>query len=153
MTDEEFDIFVEEAMAELDQKRQMLTESYGLGTHSNFVVEYENNLLTFFENERPIVVAKILPVASHIPEMENLKWFWANENLPESVREHSSAVKMLYDQTGYDVFNDPHIACDEGMAWEIAAMACKCLNAQGVYRIPHGNMHSYVLLLSVQKHG
>lgn len=73
--------------------------------------------------------------------------------MPESVRDHSSAVKVLYDQTGYDVFNNPYMSCDEGMAWEVAAMACKCLDAKGVYRIPHGNMHSYVLLTSVRAYG
>lgn len=71
MNDDEFDRFLEEAMDELDYKRQLLTDTYGLGTHGNFVVEYEKNLLTFFENEKPVVIAEILPVASHIPEKES----------------------------------------------------------------------------------
>lgn len=153
MNDEEFDNFVAQALDELDEKNLFLTDSYGLGTHSNFVVEYDKNLITFFINEKPVVVAEIIPVASHIPEKESFKWFWANENLPDAVREHSSATKILYEQTGYDVFSNPHIACDEEMAWEVAAMVCKCLNAVGVYRVPHGNAYSYILLTSVKKYG
>lgn len=150
MNDEEFDKYLEDACDELDQKHQALVNEFGFGGHDNFVVEYEKQSLMFFDKERPVVEASILPVASHIPEKESLVWFWSNHRLPEQIRKHSSAVKKLFDVTGYEVFNKPSVKCDENMAWEIAAMACKCLGAEGVYRIPQGNMHSYVLLTEVR---
>ncbi len=63
---------------------------------------------------------------------------------------------LIYQYDGYeeyrlrDFFNKPSVECDEGMAWEIAATACKCLEAKEVYRIPQGNTHSYVLLTEVR---
>lgn len=153
MNDEEFDSFLDEACNELDTKYQYLVDEFGLGSHDSFVVEYEEQSLLFFCKEKPVIKAKILPVASHVPEKDSLVWFWSNSNLPDSVKEHSAAVKKLYDVTGYELFNNPSVECDEGMAWEIAAMACKCLGAQGVYRVPQGNLFSYLLLTEVQHYG
>ncbi|MEW8415839.1 MAG: DUF6882 domain-containing protein [Candidatus Thiodiazotropha endolucinida] len=153
MNGEEFDKYLEDACDELDQKYQVLVDEFGFGSHDNFVVEYENQSLIFFDKEKPVVEASILPVASHIPEKESLVWFWSNRNLPDAVRDHSAAVKKLYEVTGYEVFDNPSVECDETMAWEIAAMACKCLGAIGVYRIPQANMHSYVLITEVRHYG
>ncbi len=151
MTDEEFDNYLEKACDEHDEKYQFLIDEFGIGSHDSFVVEYENELLQFFKKEKCVVEARILPIASHIPEKSNLVWFWSNRNIPETLREKCSTVKKLYDVTGYDLFKNPSAECDEAMAWEIAAMACKCLNAKGVYRIPHSNLYSYVLITDIQK--
>lgn len=149
MTDDEFDKYLEESCDELDVKYKHLVDEYGFGSHDNFVVEYENQSLMFFRKEAPVVEANILPVASHIPEKNSLVWFWSNRNLPDHVREQSKAIKKLYDITGFELFNNPSVECDESMAWEIAVMACKCMNAKGVYRIPQGNLNSYVLITDV----
>ncbi len=153
MTDEEFDQYLDDACTEHDEKYAQLINEFGIGSHDNFVVEYENQSLLFFEKERPVVKCKIVPVATHIPTKNSLVWFWSNKNLPEQVRNFGTPIKKLYELTGYDLFNNPSVECDEDMAWEIAAMACKCLNGKGVYRIPQGNIHSYVVLTSVSHYG
>jgi len=153
MTDEEFDNYLAAACDELDQKYQDLVEHYGFGSHDNFVVEYEDQLLSFFKKERRTIEAKILPIASHVPEKNSLVWFWSNRNLPDHVRVPSEAIKKLYDVTGYEIFKENSVECDEDMAWEIAALACKCLEAKGVYRIPHSNLNTYVLILEVEQFG
>ena len=150
MNDDEFDVYLNQSCDELDDKYQYLADEFGVGSHDNFVVDYEAKLLTFFEKEKPVVEAEIIPIASHIPEKENLVWFWSNRNLPDNVRESGSAIKQLFDITGYELFINDSVECDESMAWEISAMACKCLSAMGVYRIPQGNLFSYVLLFNVR---
>ena len=151
MTDEEFDNFLDEACDEQDVKYQLLIDEFGLGSYDNFVVEYENELLQFFEKEKCIVEAKILPIASHVPEKNSLVWFWSNRNIPEALRKKCEAIKKLYEVTGYEIFQDTSVECDETMVWEIAAMACKCLEGKGVYRIPHDNLNSYVLFTDIKK--
>ena len=49
--------------------------------------------------------------------------------MPESVRE-------LFDLTGIEIFRKESFRTDEEMAWELAAMAVRHLNARGCYRGP-----------------
>ncbi|GAA7769400.1 MULTISPECIES: DUF6882 domain-containing protein [Cupriavidus] len=149
MTDEDFDAYLESALDELEAKQSLLSDAYGLGRHERFVVDYESLTLSFFEGERHCVTARILPIATLVPVQNSLRWAWANEVFPEPVRQLSMAVKEPHSATGFDMFVQEAIECDEPMAWEIAALACKCLRKAGAYRIPHPTAHCYVLIESV----
>ena len=149
MTDEDFDAYLESALDELEAKQSLLSDAYGLGRHERFVVDYESLTLSFFEGERHCVTARILPIATLVPVQNSLRWAWANEVFPEPVRQLSMAVKAPHSATGFDMFVQEAIECDDPMAWEIAALACKCLRKAGAYRIPHPTAHCYVLIESV----
>jgi len=151
MTDEDFDAYLEIAQDELDAKQRVLADAYGIGHHERFVVDYERLTLSFFDGERPCAIAGILPVATHIPEKGILRWAWANDVFPEPVQQMSRAVMELQAVTGFALFAQETVECDESMAWEIAALACKCLEKAGVYRIPHAALHSYVLIAHVNR--
>jgi hypothetical protein len=150
VTDEQFDASLAEAVEELRVKQAALRLEYRLGEHERFVVDYEAGTLTFFEKERPTAEAKIVPLATHAPEKRSFFWAWANESYPPEVREAAAEAKHLYKLTGFDVFKEEYVDCDEEMAWEIAAMACKCLGKAGAYRVPHAKLHSYVLIGAVR---
>jgi hypothetical protein len=128
-----------------------LQSEYGIGRHGRFVVEYPSGSLTFFEGERPRVVASIVPIATHVPESRSLKWAWANAQFPPEVRAAASRTKELEKVTGHRLFVEEAVDVDEDTAWDIAALACTHLAALGVYRVPHGKVHSYVLILEVRR--
>lgn len=151
MTDEEFEKYLNDSLREIEKKQDNLQQSYGLGSHERFVVDYESGKLTFFEKERPLCEASIVTIASHVQEKNSLKWAWANEAYPDNVREESSFVKELYEHTGYTMFKNEGLECDDSMAWEISALACSISNSIGVYRIPHSSIDVYVVITSVQK--
>jgi len=146
MTDEDFDVYLASALDELETKQTLLVAKYGLGHHERFVVEYEQLTLSFCDRERPSAIARILPVATHMPDKNRLRWAWANEMFPQPVQQLSKAVMELHAVTGFELFVQETVDCDESMAWEIAALACKCLSKAGVYRIPHAALHCYVLI-------
>ncbi|MGN5354790.1 DUF6882 domain-containing protein [Ralstonia sp. L16] len=151
MTDEDFDAYLQSAQDELEAKQGVLADAFGIGQHERFVVDYERLTLSFFDGERPCAVAGILPVATHVPAKGSLRWAWANDVFSEPVQRMSRAVMELQAVTGYEMFAQETVACDESMAWEIAALACKCLGKAGVYRIPHAALHSYVLIEHVNR--
>lgn len=153
MTDEDFDAFLALANDELVAKQNLLQAEFSLGNYDRFAADYAAGTITFFNQETPQVEVEILPVATHIAEKNSLKWFWANQQLPQSVRDSASRVKTLYDLTGFDMFANEAVECDETMAWEITAMACKSLSALGAYRVPHGNVSSYVLITGIRRVG
>lgn len=153
MTAEEFDSFLGESLDELEAKQNSLQSRFNLGEHNRFVIDYEACTLTFFENEAPRAEAVILPVSTHVPSKQSLRWSWANGSLPLEARRLASQVKELLDVTGFEVFANETVECDESMAWEMTAMACKVLAAEGAYRVPHAGLHAHVLLKSVRRLG
>jgi hypothetical protein len=151
MVDFDFDGFLARAQDELEQKQQHLSAEYGLGSWPRFVVDYVAGTLQFFEHEALRVETTIISVATHVPAEESLKWAWANDRYPESVRTVSARIKGLHDVTGLQIFANESVQCDEVMAWEITALACKFLEARGAYRVPHGQIDSYVLISEIRK--
>lgn len=153
MNDQEFDAYLDLALDELEAKQATLKDDFGLGHHGRFIVDYVAGTLTFFDKEAPRAEASILPVSTHIPAKRNLLWSWANQQLPAQVRELSSQVKELHSVTGFEIFANERVQCDESMAWEFTALACKCLSAIGAYRVPHGDIHAHVLITSIRQVG
>lgn len=151
MTDAEFNQYLDDARASLATRQERLEEEYGIGHHSRFVVEYPSGALTFFEGERPCVVASIVPIATHVPESHSLKWAWANAQFPPDIRAAASRTKQLAEVTGHRLFSEDTANVDEDTAWDIAALACTYLDALGVYRVPHGKVNSYVLITEIQR--
>lgn len=150
MTDEEFDDYLDGARAELHKKQSALADSYRLGSAARFVVDHEEGILTTFDKERPVAEARIIPVATHFPEQESLLWAWSNENLPPDVQSQAARIRELYEVTGFDLFKEEPVSCDEVMAWDITALACKHLGTLGAYRMPHKDAHSYVLITDIK---
>jgi hypothetical protein len=149
MSDFDFDSYLTNALAELDGKQDALRDAHGIGAFSRFVVDYVAESLEFFEGEALRARATIIPVATHLPAKNSLKWAWANDQYPQTVRDAASRLRGLSDLIGFEVFRSALMECDESMAWEIAALACKYMQAIGVYRVPHGHIHSYVLITQV----
>lgn len=151
MPDFDFDEYLSAAQDELEQKQERLTADFGLGTWPRFVVDYEAGTLQFFEHEALRAHAEIVPVATHVPEKESLKWAWANSQYPERVLVKAAQLKGLKELTGLTMFSEDVVQCDESMAWEIAALACRFMDALGAYRVPHGSINSYVLITAVRR--
>lgn len=145
-----FDSYLAQAQDELERKQTALGVEYGIGTYDRFVVDYVSGSLDFFHHEAPKVQTSIIPIATHLPAEGSLKWAWANEQYPSEVREAASRTKELTQLTGFELFQDELVDCDESMAWEITALACKLFGAMGAYRMPHGPIHSYVLIAEVR---
>lgn len=151
MTDPEFEAYVAKASADFERKQQHLEAEYGIGRWTRFFVDYERSSLRFFEGDELRVEATILPVGTHVPASESFQWASANRQFSEAVRAEAARLKGLYELTGLDFFRNERGSCDEGTAWQTAAIACEFLQAFGAYRVPHGKVHSYVLFWTVDR--
>ncbi len=149
--DEEFDAFLERALAELHAKQAVLSNSFGIGGNERFVVDFASCLPTFFVGEAPTAEASILPLGTHSLDKQRYRWSWSDEGLPIDVRDASRKTQALYDLTGFEMFKQATIQCDQTMAWEIAALSCSVLAAHGAYRIRNGSNQHYVLIHSIHQ--
>ncbi|WP_208608912.1 DUF6882 domain-containing protein, partial [Paraburkholderia tropica] len=85
--DEEFDAFLECALAELNVKQAVLSNSFGIGGSERFVVDFASGLLTFFVGESPTAEASIVPLGTHSLDKQRYRWSWSDEGLPMDVRD------------------------------------------------------------------
>ncbi|MFO1387589.1 DUF6882 domain-containing protein [Cellvibrio sp.] len=136
MNDQDFELFLTTATNELKEKQANLTSAYGFGSHKRWMFESDKAKLQFFNQDDQLVLeAEIVDIGSYSPANKTWKWAWAYESINPVLKAESLRIKELEDITDATIFGekDP-VEADEYLAWELAAMAVKHLNALGCYR-------------------
>ena len=136
MNDDEFELFLTSANAELKEKQTYLTETYGFGSHKRWMFENDKAYLQFFDQDDKLVLtANIIDIGSYSPSASTWKWAWAYESITPALKADSIRLKELKEITDLVVFGEKEpFEADEYLAWELAAMAVKYLGAMGCYR-------------------
>lgn len=136
MNDHDFEVFLTTATDELKAKQANLIERHGLGSHKRWMYETDKAKLQFFNQQDELVLeADIIDIGSFSPANSTWKWAWAYENISPAMKEQSLRIKELEDFTDLVIFGENKaVDADEYLAWELAAMAVKHLNALGCYR-------------------
>lgn len=139
MTDEEFVQFVDSAVAELGEKQERLKVEYGLSSHARWHFDQETAKLAFFdEQDRKVLEADVIDIGSWASNSNTWKWAWANVTVLPGLRTKAEPLKELSTVTGVGIFSEEAAFPleDESMAWSLAAMSVRHLDALGVYRAP-----------------
>lgn len=154
MNDDRFDRFLRNAVDELKEKQQRLESEHGLGRFVRWCFDQDVGLLQMFDGEdRKVVEADVICIGSYAGNSSTWKWAWSNDALQPPQREKSRLLRALGDLTGVDLFvaESAFAIDDEPMAWELAAISVKYLNALGVYRAPQGQLNSFLALTGVRR--
>ena len=154
MNDEEFETFLTAANEEIKVKQEILTKTYGFGTHQRLMFENDKAKLQFFNHDDKLVIeADIIDVGSYSPCANTWKWAWAYENINPTLKADALRIKELEEITDLVVFGeDKPFEADEYFAWELTAMAVKHLNALGCYRAFSSarNVYLFFAIMEVQ---
>ncbi len=157
MTDDEFQEFLDSANAELRLKQAELKDKFGLGSASRWQYEQSTGNLQFFdENDRLTVEADVVDLGSYSAKSNTWKWAWSNDTVLPWLRQRAEKLKELEVVTGIALFGFEN-AFDvdgEAMAWELAAMSVKHLDAVGCYRAPssNGGPTTFLGIIALQRH-
>jgi hypothetical protein len=155
MTDEEFERFVQAAMAELSRKQDRLTAEFGLGGYARWDLDQKTETLAFFdEGGRKAVRADVINIGSYASNSGTWKWAWSNESVRPHARRKAEPLKQLAAMTGFHIFTEQAaISVDENMAWELAAISARHLDALGVYRAPSSSrpLASFLAITDIQR--
>lgn len=154
MTEEQFQSFIESSMAELQSKQNHLQEAFLLGEWPRWWFDQEREVIQFLDEHNSVAVeADTINIGSFAPSSNSWKWAWSNQSVLPALREKSERIKQLSDVTGIELFSfENPFDADEHMAWELAAMAVKQLQAEGLYRAPSSNgPHIFLALTAVRK--
>jgi hypothetical protein len=133
---------------EMEQKRLALEERYGLGHFDEWKADLAVPEIRFIRSGRVEVRADIVVVGSF--GRGTWQWGWANSSFPEHVRKGSEPMKKLAATTGLVIFEEGAWKGSLEQAWMIAALACRELGAEGVYRMPTAKSDVFALLFDVK---
>jgi len=150
---EYFDRFLRSAVDELKEKQQWLERKHGLGRFARWFLDQDVGLLRMYDREdRQVFAADVVCIGSYAGNSATWRWAWSNDLLLPVLREKSRLLRALGDLTGVDLFvaEDAFAIDEESMAWELAAISVKYLNALGVYRAPQGQLDSFLALTQVR---
>jgi len=145
MNEAEFEGFIARCVEDAQRKNDALDAEYGLHSFARWDDDGDRQTLVFTNpGEADALEAKVTSIGSYSLKNQTWMWAWANESLTDAAREKASVLMKLADRTGMRVFTDPHIDCDEYLAWELAAAAVDELGSLGVYREPVDHLWIFV---------
>lgn len=149
MTEDQFYIYLENALAELKTKQAQLQSQYGMGSHARWWFDHAQGRLQFYNDPKEHIHldCQVVVLGTFNPIDHTWKWGWANETLNAAQRNACAPLKDLATFTAVDIFAEEHeIPLQDGMEWELTAMAVAALNLQGAYRAPSaiGKHHTFL---------
>lgn len=152
MDDDEFEAFRAEAYDELQAKQASLQTVYNLGALGRWWFDQEAQTLQFFDaQDRLRVEADVIHIGSYSRRSDTWLWAWANVSLLPKLRARAETLRALESMTGSSLFGEADtFEVDEPMAWELAALAVKHLEAMGCYRAPNADESCLSFLALVQ---
>lgn len=159
MNNDEFQIFVEAANAELRNKQTILANDYGLGSAGRWWFEQTTGNLQFFDAADNLSVeTDVIDIGSYSPKSNSWKWAWSNDSVLPWLRQRAEKLKELEIITGIEIFGyeSSFAVEDESMAWELAAMCLKHLGAVGCYRCPSSRPDgptTFLAIMSIRRCG
>lgn len=148
MTEAEFEDFLQQCTDELRGKQARLEAEYGLGKMGRWKLDHHEGVLDFFDAQGSHRLRfPVVPLGTWASVPETWKWGWANSHIEAPLRDKAAVLKELAAITDYELFADAEpVAADEGMAWELAAVAVHHLQAIGCYRAPNRETFLFLAL-------
>lgn len=150
MTENEFEIFIDQCYLELEDKQKFFLNHYGIGQYDEYWYDQASESIQFKKEGRVELEFGIVPVGSWSGNSKSWMWAWANKTVREELKTQSLKIKQLGDATGCNVFEQEAFEAEEITAHELTAMAVHHLDAMGMYIVPSGNLKIFLALTSLR---
>lgn len=125
--------------------------SFGLGSNFDFDLDLLNSKIVFSNAKgQANCTASVIPIGSWAKLAQTWLWSWENESIPKQVSAPMEPVKLFGDQHEISALQHTFSPCDEAMAWALASISLKILDAQCVYRVDRGKNLLFLLLNDIK---
>jgi hypothetical protein len=154
MDDDEFNLFADSAVGELQAKQHFLHVKYRFGLSARWEFDANAATLKFFDkNDGLHLSCSIIEVGTFSVETLTWKWAWSNRWLPPKLRERAIPLKQLQGVTGREFFGSEAapFSADQAMARKLAAISVRHLSSLGCYKaaVRDGRLHAFLALDSI----
>ena len=151
MEDADLDRFIDVAKSLTRERNARAEKEFGLGHHGRYHLDLETRTLTFLDpNGTPVVTARAVPAGSVAHSSQSWLWSWENESIPKEASEPMHAVRAFGSEHGIPALEENFSPCEDSVAWALAAISLKLLDAQSVYRIDQLKTHLFLLMFDLK---
>jgi hypothetical protein len=150
----ELDQFIGDAKAMTEARNAEAARQFRLGGYPRYELDLETQALIFFNSDdRPTVASRAIPVGTLAKESKSWLWSWENESIPKEISAPMNEVRSFGAKHDIDALQQTFSPCDEALAWALAAVSLKLLDAQTVYRIDQSKTQLFLLLFDLRRIG
>jgi len=151
MTDQEYRLFADNALQNLDALNNRLEKAFGIGHYERWDYQQESGEFVFSHQSVANVAARVQLVGSYSPTTKTWLWSWANASIVETAREHVSRVREFGISEGIEKLAEAKWSAEESDGWEMTAVSAQLLGAKGAYRCPVSSGFLYVIFTDVKR--
>ena len=143
--------YLDDCYAVLEDKQAALVEQYQIDSFDMFDFDMLKGTIEFKQGSTVMVTANFIPIGSFNEDQQTWMWAWANGGVTGEILQKAESIKVLDAKTDNDVFETETVSADEGIAWEIAAMACDHYQGQGIFAAPIEGLLIFMVLNDVTR--
>jgi hypothetical protein len=147
----DYETLVEQAMDELRRKNEALVQHQGLGGGGSWFVDQPSGKIAFTHPDGTKLTAPVQVIGTYSLQKETWLWAWDNSSILAPLRLHAEAVRRYGAEYGIVELTTPLFECDEEDCWTWTALACHLNRAEGAYRGPGKNGHTFMTFGTLEK--
>ena len=148
----ELDRFIDDAKSLTKTRNAQAAREFGLGGHARYQLDLATRTLTFFDaSDAPAVTARIVPVGSLAGAAQSWLWSWENGSIPQQASKAMQAIRSFGKKHNIAALERTFSPCDDALAWALAAISLKLLDAQATYRIDQAKTQLFLLLFDLER--
>lgn len=150
MNNAALDQFLAHCSQQLEARQSKMVREFQFDRCDRFAVDLEQGQLVAEHRGRAIATAQAIPIASYDPNSHDWQWAWSQPDLPDQRRQESLALQGLAEKTGLQLFQAKQFTAECDLIWELTAMACDQLQAQGCYRLTQQDQYLMLALRNLK---
>ncbi len=141
---------IQESVAYLRERQETLVREFSLDDHQRYDWDQGTGLLVFSNGGVETVRADFEFVGSISTRSNTWLWSWANQSDEENLSEGMRVVRARGEEQRLLKLACACWPAEEADGWDMAAVAARLREAQGVYRSPHDTLRSFLLLTNLR---
>jgi hypothetical protein len=126
--------------------QERLKDEFSLLQWERYDYSEEASSLIFSSNCKPGDKMSIQIIGSWSALSKSWLWACDNDSILTSAAECVHLLKTYGEQHGFERLATPYWTAEEVDAWEMAATACLLLHGDGVYRAPHDDLATFMVV-------
>ena len=147
MNNKELDDYIDVAKALTRSRIAKAQQDFGLGSFSQFNLDLEAGSIFFKGADGAAKLqAHVIPIGSWAKSTQSWLWSWENESIPKEISAPLALVKQFGFAQDVPTLQETFSPCDEALAWALASISLKVLDAECIYRIDQGKNLLFLLL-------
>ncbi|MFB6344038.1 DUF6882 domain-containing protein [Saccharicrinis sp. FJH62] len=147
---EEFRDFLTTSYNYLTEQQEICNTKFGMGNYERWDYNQETGLLEFSDSGIVKLRIKYVDVGSISNISNTWLWSWDNPNTLDNVKYNISEVREFGKSKGYERLTKSKWYGDEYDGWEMTAISAYILQAKGAYRVPTGDLFSFMIFTEIE---